>query len=85
MNAGQFIVPSEGGRNSDGFLEMVNRILPRALGPVHFAEASMRLTDDEFLAFPWEGVDRICDAAFSAASSCPSECNNLASVSQHTA
>ena len=31
----------------------------RALGLVYFAEASMGLTDEEFLAFPWEEINRM--------------------------
>ena len=46
----QFVVPVEGGCDSDGRLQMLNGILSLALDPMNIAEKTMRKTDPVFSA-----------------------------------
>ena len=52
------MVPIGRGRNSDGYLIMVDRFLYLALESIYFAEDTMRLADPILFAFLWEESDR---------------------------
>jgi Fe-S oxidoreductase len=58
----QDIMPIERGCNSEGYLEMVNRLLDIPLGSIYISEKAMAFADPELLAFPREKIDRTgCD------------------------
>jgi hypothetical protein len=58
MNPKQEIVPIERGCDSEGYLEMVNRLLGIALGSIYVAEKTMRFADPMFFALLWEEIER---------------------------
>ena len=51
------MVPTERGRNSDGFLEMMNGLLFVPLGVIYPAENTMRLADPVLIAFLRDETD----------------------------
>ena len=59
MDCKQFAVPFESGRDEEGFLEMVDRLLSLPLGMVNLTKDLARLTKEEFLAFVREETNRL--------------------------
>ena len=52
MNPKQGLVPVERRCDSEGRLEMVNGLLPLALGTIYLAKNTMRFADQKLFAFP---------------------------------
>lgn len=84
MDRRQHIEPVERGRDSEGYLVMVDGLLCLALGMIYSAKHVVTATDMELLFLGQEEIDRR-DAASSALSSCPSECNDEAKSIKHRA
>src|ERR1700753_1970625 len=85
MNPTQLNIPVESGCNSEGRLEMANRLLPLVLGIIYLAKKPMRYADLKFL--PFLGEELNCTrrsffrrAKLTVAVKRPSECNQGVSV-----
>ena len=58
MKPKQGLVSIERGCNSEGYLEMVNRLLRIALGVIYLAESAVRFADPKLFAFLREKINR---------------------------